>query len=138
MDKKMVDIKGLDKAEVLVALWNNSCEVGLSFNPSGKPLTVKKARKIINGGYYSFDYCEGRVIKCNISGDEFHPWRYDRENGAGAAQRAIDELRKEIANRTEEKGTKGTIGMMKQFLEFLNGSPMREEKIENRRGRRRR
>ena len=134
-DKEMVDIKGLDKAEVLVALWNNSYEVGLSFNPSGKPLTVKRARKIINGRYYSFDYCEGRVIKCNISGDEFDPWRYDRENGPGAARRAIDELRKEIANRPEEKGT---TGMMRQFLEFLNGSPMREKGIENRRSRRRR
>ena len=135
MNSKMVDIMGLDKAEVLVALWNNSCEVGLSFNPSGKPLTVREARRIINGRYYNFDYCKGRVIKCNISGDEFDPWRYDRENGAGAAQMAIDELRKEIANRTEEKGT---IGMMKQFFEFLNGSSMRKEKTENRRSRRRR
>ena len=135
IDKEMVDIKGLDKAKVLVALWDNSYESGLSFNPSGKPLTVREARRIIKGRYYNFDYCKGRVIKCNISGDEFDPWRYDRENGAGAARRAIDELRKEIANRSEEKGT---IGMMKQFFEFLNGSPRREEEIENRRGRRRR
>jgi hypothetical protein len=134
-DKEMVDIKGLDKAEVLVALWKKSYEVGLSYNPSGKPLTVREARRIIKGKYYSFDYCKGRVIKCNISGDEFDPWRYDRENGSGAAKRAIDELRKEIANRAEEKGT---VGMMKHFLEFLNGSPVREERQSTSRGRRRR
>ena len=136
MVKEMVDIKGLDKAEVLVALWNNSCEVGLSFNPSGKPLTVKKARKIIKDRYYRFDYCEGRFIKCDLSGDEFDPWRYDRENGSGAAQRAIDALREELANRPEEKGP---TGMMSQFLEqFLGGSFINKDVQSRERGRRRR
>lgn len=136
MDKEMVDIKGLDKAEVLVALWNNSCEVGLSFNPSGKPLTVKKARKIIKGQYYRFDYCEGRLIKCDLSGDKFDPWLYDRENGPGAAQRAIDALREELANRPEEKGP---TGMMSQFLDqFLGGSFINRNVQSRECGRRRR
>jgi hypothetical protein len=40
-----------------------------------------------------FDYLKGRVMKVNLSGDEFDPWLYDRDNGQGAAERAIASIR---------------------------------------------
>lgn len=41
-----------------------------------------------------FDYLEGRVLKVNLSNDDgFEEWLYDRDNGNGAAQRAIDSIK---------------------------------------------
>lgn len=43
---------------------------------------------------YDFDYLKGRVMKVNLSGDTLNEWGYDRDNGTGAAERAIASLRK--------------------------------------------
>jgi hypothetical protein len=67
----MVDINGLDKAEVLA-----------SFQP---------------GEQVYFDYLRGRVMKVDLSKDAFDPWLYDRDNGAGAAERAVSRLRGPVA-----------------------------------------
>ena len=96
----MVNIKGLDKAEVLHALWRHSHAQGMSFlglTPEG--FTLEKARALIkerqekNARLY-FDYVEGHVIKCDLSEDSFDEFLYDRDCGAGAAEAAIDELRR--------------------------------------------
>ena len=95
----MVNIKGLDKAEVLHVLWRHSHPQGLSFmglSPEG--FTLQKAHELIkerqekNARLY-FDYVEGHVIKCDLSGDSFDEFLYDRDCGPGAAEAAIDELR---------------------------------------------
>lgn len=90
----MVSIAGLDKAAVFAALFNGARAQGLGFlqyNP--KPMTPAEAQKRFGGRFESFDYVDGRVMKIDLSGDEFDPWGYDRDNGAGAAQRVIDTLR---------------------------------------------
>lgn len=95
----MVNIKGLDKAEVLYALWRHSHAQGLSFmglSPEGftlqKACDLIKERQEKNARLY-FDYVEGHVIKCDLSGDSFDEFLYDRDCGPGAAEEAIDELR---------------------------------------------
>lgn len=95
----MVDISGLDKADVLAALYNASKAQGLGllqFSP--EPMTKEEANaeleKTKNWRYGSFDYLKGRVMKINISEDAFDPWGFDRDNGQGAAQAAIDNLTK--------------------------------------------
>ena len=40
-----------------------------------------------------FDYHYGRVLKVDISGDEFDEYLYDRDRGNGTAARAIDSIR---------------------------------------------
>jgi len=91
----MIDIKGLRKAEVLAALYNNSKPQGLGFlhfNPAD--MTVEEAENILKETTY-FDYLKGHVMKVDLSSDEgFKEWLYDRDNGNGAAQRAIVALRK--------------------------------------------
>lgn len=106
-----ISIKGLDKAAVLAALYNNSRPLGmgiLHFNPA--PMTVEEARRHLVAGddhvkmfpelmnspkfhtnktTLDFDYLNGRVMKVSLSGDEFDPWGYDRDNGQGAAERAL-------------------------------------------------
>lgn len=90
----MVDIKGLNKAEVLAALYNNSKPLGLGFlHFDPMDMTVAEAEEILNQTTY-FDYLKGRVMKVDLSSDDsFGEWLYDRDNGKGAAQRVIDSLR---------------------------------------------
>ena len=99
-----VNIAGLDKAEVLLALWQASQMQGMSFLgflASGE-LTLSQARKEIQERKHTsfdgkdsiyFDYLNGKVMKVDLGKDEFDPRLYDRDNGDGAAQRAIDNLR---------------------------------------------
>lgn len=92
----MVDIKNLDKAEVLLALWKHSRQLGLSFLGENGMFGIESARIVVeNTPELYFDYVCGHVIKCDLKEDTFDPWRYDRDNGPGKAQEAINELRKE-------------------------------------------
>ncbi len=93
-----IDIKGLDKAEVLLALYNNSKPLGLGWLQEiskDKPYTLEDARKDLESSspYFYFDYLHGRVMKVDLSKDNFDGWLYDRDNGEGKAQKVIDELR---------------------------------------------
>ena len=129
----MVNIKGLDKAEVLFALWKGSHAQGMSFlGMVNGGFTLERAQDMIrqirinafkrsgeapeltpenNDEYIAkfnawvktnpnvqlyFDYVEGHVIKCDISGDEFDERLYDRDCGEGRAAEVIDALRNGI------------------------------------------
>lgn len=90
----MIDIKGLDKAEVLKALYDVSHIQGMGFLqavPDGT-VTVGHCRELLKKSTY-FDYLYGRVLKVDLSGDSFEEWLYDRDNGPDAAERAIAHLR---------------------------------------------
>lgn len=88
----MINIKGLDKARVLVALYNRSKGQGMGFlDPMvNKDLTVEEAKVLLEGQTY-FDYLRGRVMKIDLKGDDLDPRLYDRDLGDGAAERAIME-----------------------------------------------
>ena len=93
----MIDIKGKDKATLLAALYNNSIPRGLGMlHFEDKDMTVDEARDIIDSRdemfKYDFDYLKGRVMKVNLSGDEFRGDLYDRDNGQGSAQRVVDSI----------------------------------------------
>lgn len=91
----MVNIQGLSKAKVLVALYNASRPQGMGFlqyNPS--PMTEIQAENLLKQITY-FDYIAGRPLKVNLSSDtEFDERLFDRDLGQGAAERAIAPLRK--------------------------------------------
>jgi hypothetical protein len=95
MEDGIIDISGLDKAEVLAALYNAASPQGLGhlhFNPV--PMTTEEARSLLAERVKPyFDYLHGRVMKVDLSSNELKPWLYDRDNGPGAAQRVIDALR---------------------------------------------
>lgn len=108
-----IDITGLNPAAVLAALYNNSRVQGMGFLQA-KPgeMTIEDAEDLLGltnglavtdgftmgreeGGVY-FDYLHGKVMKIKIptTGEgEIDPWGYDRDNGPGAAARAIDSAR---------------------------------------------
>ena len=98
-----IDISKLDKAEVLAALYNNSRQQGMGFMHSHESagMTKEEAAKEIEAAKREdregnvriyFDYLHGRVMKSDIGGDTYEPWLYDRDNGQGAAARALEPL----------------------------------------------
>ncbi|MFH1186148.1 MAG: hypothetical protein V1755_14085 [Chloroflexota bacterium] len=87
-----MNIKGMDKARILKALYNRSQPIGmgmLHFTPT--PMTTEDAQKIIDEGSLYFDYLKGRVMKFSLAGDDMRTDLYNRDNGNGAAERAIAE-----------------------------------------------
>lgn len=117
----MVDIKGLDKARVLKALYDHSHVQGSGFLqavPDGV-VTVEYCAGLLAKHSY-FDYLHGRVLKVDLSGDEFDERLYDRDCGEGAAQRAVDSVR---AEKESGKNTAGNADGEKKELSM-------EEKVE--------
>ena len=109
----MVDIKGLDKARVLKALYDHSHVQGSGFLqavPDGV-VTVEHCAGLL-AKYSYFDYLHGRVLKVDLSGDEFDERLYDRDCGKGAAQRAVDSIRDETEGG--EATTENTEGEKKE------------------------
>lgn len=91
VEEGVVDISNKDKAEVLAALYNNSHPHGMGFlqyNP--EPMTIEQAREILEQTTY-FDYLAGRVMKIDLKNDTVNTWGYNRDNGNGAAERAISQ-----------------------------------------------
>lgn len=91
-----MDIAGLDRAEVLAALYNASFQQGMGrLDARGKEqMTVEHARELLAGGHKHFDYLYGRVMKISLVSDQMSTYAYDRDNGEGAAEAAIAHLRK--------------------------------------------
>src|SRR3989344_3880859 len=105
LDKRMVSIKGLDKAEVLAALYNRAITGGMGFMQyKPEPMTVEQARKVLQ--YFEkvtrkflfwtvevrpaskciyLDYLAGRPMKLDLTSDiQIDCSRYNRENGENA------------------------------------------------------
>lgn len=90
-----VSIAGLDKADVLAVLFERSRPLGNGFmHYVPGPMPRETAEALVQGdGRKYFDYVQGRVMKVDLTGDSFDPWGYDRDNGPGAAAKAIASLR---------------------------------------------
>lgn len=99
----MIDIKGLNKAEVLKTLYDHTHVQGMGFLqavPEGT-VTVEHCEELLKKDTY-FDYLYGRVLKVDLSGDEFNEALYDRDNFPGAAAKAIEELRNKQTEKVGE------------------------------------
>lgn len=90
----MININGLNKAEVLAKLYNNSRVQGLGFlQAKNEEMSIEEATSILQK-QTDFDYLFGKVMKINLSSDEsFNERLYDRDNGTGAAERVIASMR---------------------------------------------
>ena len=113
----MVDIKGLDKAKVLKALYDHSHVQGLGFMHAAEEgtVTAESCAELLEK-YTQFDYLHGRVLKVDLSGDEFDERLYDRDCGAGAAQRAVDSIRDETEGEKKEPSLEEQAEMTKEAV----------------------
>lgn len=102
----MTNISNLPKAELLAALYNASRQQGMGFmDPTGRlDMTAAEAQGVIDKYTYTdannhkerigyFDYLHGRILKVDINGDELRPHLYDRDNGQGACDSVVQNLR---------------------------------------------
>jgi hypothetical protein len=91
----MVDYTGFSKEEALIALYNRARPQGMGvFQYVPGSMSLDLAKKLLKDSTY-FDYIYGRVLKVDLRNDGYFDERlYDRDNGFGAAQYAIDELLK--------------------------------------------
>lgn len=90
-----MDIKNLNKAEVLATLYNASKVQGMGiFQADGKVMTIEDAEAILkeNEGHTYFDYLKGKVMKIDIGKDELDTRLYNRDNGNMAAERALAKM----------------------------------------------
>lgn len=98
-----IDISQYDKADVLRALYDASKPQGMGFlhyNP--QPMTRDEADGLLKGGSNYFDYLRGRVMKVEINDSgKLDPRLYDRDNGQGAAARAIATLAEKTSSVLE-------------------------------------
>lgn len=99
-----MNIKNLDKADVLVVLYNNARSQGLSLlQYDSGPMTREQAQKIIASGQTYFDYVKGRVMKIDIGKDEVDTFLYNRDNGPNAAETAIQELVSSFESKKQKR-----------------------------------
>lgn len=96
----MIDFTGLTRADVLRVLYNAAETTGpmsmlaASVGPLGD-MTPETAERMVQERSY-FDYVNGRVLKVTLRKHTtvFDEALYDRDNGVGAAQHAIEGARR--------------------------------------------
>lgn len=101
-----MNIKGLNKAEVLMALYNRATVQGMGVLQEKKGnMAHEEAIKILDGSDNKyFDYLKGRVMKISLKGDELDTRLYNRDNGEGAAEQAINKLLTLKADKEKDNG----------------------------------
>jgi hypothetical protein len=110
-----IDITGLEPAGVVAALYNHARPVGLGTEAEGSDtyLGVGEVRRLLDEvptvsvrqvppsdlpyadifGTLFINYLQGRPLHVTITGSELDTGRYDRDHGAGAAERIVNHLK---------------------------------------------
>jgi len=90
-----MDITGINKAEILQALYNGSKVIGMGiFQATDREVTKEIAQNLLNERpSKSFDYLYGKVMKIDLSSDNLDTFLYNRDIGEGAAERIINAIR---------------------------------------------
>lgn len=109
-----IDIQGIDKAELLAALYNRSKVLGMgALHAKQGDMSLDDARDTIAKHSYVnhwhindkgcppntpattiyFDYLHGRVMKVELAGDTLKTRGYNLDNGEGAAEAIVAAVR---------------------------------------------
>ena len=104
----MIDITDIDKAKLVTHFFIYSLEHRARTRPGFFSLSnlteekrdayldsiKKKVQKELDKGMTYFDYLDGVGLHLDVSKDELDPTMYDRDNGTGAAEDAVHDLRR--------------------------------------------
>lgn len=86
----MLNTYDMEKYQILMALYAGSKPQGMKFlHYTPGDLDEDLAKELADKHDY-YDYLKGRVMKISLS--KLDPALYDRDNGNGAAQRALDDF----------------------------------------------
>jgi hypothetical protein len=95
--KTVIDVSGLDLGAVVAALYNAATPVGMGFmHYDPVPMTIEEGQQVVAELRLDkgFDYCSGRVMKLHLRDvPNIDVTWYNRDNGEGVAEMAIDQLR---------------------------------------------
>jgi len=124
-----INISKMNKAIVLTLLYNESKMQGNSFlGGNGTPMTVDEANKHLETNQ-DFDYLNGKVMKISLKGDLLETWLYDRDNGEGAALKAIQkhyadatEMTQSDIDQVQADGRMNRTGQTTPVSEHMKGS----------------
>ncbi len=97
-----VSIAGLNKADVLAALYNAAETHRLDLEFDQTPMTRTEAQGMLDCKQVYFNYFNGRMLKLDLSGSEIDPLGYDRNNGSGKVAEVIKRLRENQGMRNRE------------------------------------
>ena len=93
MTEGTVDTTGMDRAELLMALFNaasaGGSTAGIIAGLLPEPMDIAEATALLSDGRTYFDYHRGRVMKIDVMEDHLKPRLYDRDNGEGAVARVV-------------------------------------------------
>lgn len=93
----IVDITGLNKEDVLRVLYNAAKPLNnlLAITMGREVMMPYTAKNIIRskGNYLYFDYIYMRPMKIDITTNSVDTSLYNRDNGANAAENAVNQLR---------------------------------------------
>ncbi len=88
-----LDITGIDKAELLKALYDSSKLQGMGFLQANGPMSIQQAAMEYDASDSKyFDYHHGKVMKVQLDKDTLDTWGYDRDNGDMSAFIALQHL----------------------------------------------
>ena len=88
-----MNISHLDKAQVLAALYNNAKVQGQgALRADSDRMAGEEARGLLASGQTYFDYIKDRVMKVDLSGDDFNTRLFNRDNGENAAEEILSAL----------------------------------------------
>ena len=86
----IMDITGKNKAKILAALYNASKPQGMGFfHYTPEDMTEEEAAALLEDQDY-FDYLKGRVMKIYLGDNELDLRLYNRDNGPGAGEKALE------------------------------------------------
>lgn len=114
----LVDIRGLDKADVLAALFNAAKIV----DPNAKDFLWPEQAEELLEKEKVFTWLYGRSLYIDLSGSEFPSNAYDHDNGQGMAQKIIDNVR-ETGTHWNQAELDEALVAFREFLETYDTEP---------------
>jgi len=109
-----IKISKMNKAIVLMALYNASKMQGMSFlGGDGSQMTEQEAAERLKS-QTDFDYLNGKVMKIDLKHDLLETWLYDRDNGDGAALKAIQQHYPDAVAMSEDEVKKESLNIQAQ------------------------
>lgn len=93
-----IDIAGIDKGELLAALYNHARPIGLGnlqYQPNKMSIEAGRAHfdAHIEAGASRFDYLQGRCLKVDLRDDVLDARLYERDNGEGIVAQIVANIR---------------------------------------------
>lgn len=96
----LINIQGLKKEDILVVLYSNAkfhkysaIKAATNITSNDAKIDLDRAIKIDAERIY-FNFYQGKVMNIDLTSDKyFNPLEYDKVNGQGTAEKAINSLK---------------------------------------------